>query len=99
MTEDVRNSAYQEGRRAGLALAALAASLVAFLSLLGLEKALLAMALAYLASRGAVHSSRSRRLAGWALLISLLYTGLFATVLIVFHAKLAEIIRLLQQLG
>ena len=48
---DPAGPAFAEGKRTGLAIGALAASAVAFVSLLGIEKAILGLALAALAAR------------------------------------------------
>ncbi|HTL51181.1 MAG TPA: hypothetical protein VL860_01265 [Planctomycetota bacterium] len=98
--EDIRSAeAYQAGQRSGLAIAAVAASAVAFISLLGIEKALLAVVLALLARRGAALPTPARKLSGIALGLSGLYAAFFVTVLVLFHDKVAEFIRLLQQLS
>ena len=51
---DPIHAAYQDGRRLGLATAALALSIVAFINLLGIEKSILAIVLALLAMQGAL---------------------------------------------
>ena len=99
MNEDSHTEAFREGKRAGLAIAAIAGSAVAFVSLLGIEKALLAIILAILASRGAAPKSHTRRLASVAIGLGLLYVVTFAVVMALFHDKLGELIRLLQQMG
>jgi len=99
MHEDLHAEAFREGRRAGLAIAALAGSLVAFISLLGIEKAILAIALAIVAGRRAAPRSWTRRSAFVALGIAALYMLTFAVVMALYHEKVAELIRLLQQAG
>jgi len=99
MSEDSNTQAFREGRQAGLAVAAVAMSAIAFVSLLGLEKAILAAALALLARRGTVAGSHSRRLARLALAIAILYALTFVAVMALYHEKLAELIRLLQHMG
>lgn len=99
MHEDMHTEAFQEGKRAGLAIAALAGSAVAFVSLLGIEKTILAIVLAVLAIRGSAPRSRARRLALAALGIAAVYVLTFAVAMALFHEKLYELIRLLQQLG
>jgi len=99
MHEDTHAEAFREGKRAGLAIAALAGSAVAFVSLLGIEKAILAITLAVLAIRGTAPRSRARRLASVALGIAVIYVLTFAVVMALFHEKLYELIRLLQQMG
>lgn len=101
--QDAANSryerAYEEGRRAGLATAALATSVVAFISLLGLEKAILAGVLGILAIRGTGAASRGRRLGLAAVGVAGVYAITFVIVLVVFRDRLAELFRLLQQMG
>jgi hypothetical protein len=96
---DRQTAVFAEGRRTGLAIAALAASIVAFINLLGMEKGILAVVLSVLALRGAAPATRARRLALAALGIAFLYVLTFVIVLILFHEKLGELIRMLQQLG
>ena len=91
--------AYSQGRRAGLATAALAASGVAFLSLLGIEKAALALTLGILALRQARPASAARRLALMAIVIAAVYVVSFFTLLWLYRDELAQLIRLLHQLG
>ena len=99
MHEDAHTEAFREGKRAGLAIGALAGSAVAFISLLGVEKAILAITLAILAIRGTAPRSRARRMASVALGIAVVYVLTFALVMALFHEKLYELIRLLQQMG
>ncbi len=96
---DPAEAAYREGRSAGLALGALAISAVAFISLLGIEKAVLALALALLGMRGAVIGSRSRRLAIAAIVITCVYAATYIVVVALYHDKISALIRMLQQLG
>jgi hypothetical protein len=76
--------AFDAGRRAGLATAALALSLVAFFSLLGAEKALLAIALGILARRGSQAGSVGRRLATVAIGIATVFLVSIVFILIQF---------------
>jgi uncharacterized membrane protein len=99
MNETMHADSFQEGKRTGLAIGALAAAAVAFVSLLGIEKAVLAIVLGVLAVRGASPASRSRRLALLALGIAVVYALTFAVVMILFHQKIGELFRLLQQMG
>lgn len=91
--------AFAAGRRAGLAAAALALSLIAFLSLLGAEKALLAIALAVLARRGAQPGSAGRRLATVAIGIATVFLITITFVLIVFWKELVGLVHHLMQLS
>lgn len=78
VAEDPVAAAFEDGRRAGLAAAAMALSLVAFFSLLGAEKALLAIALGMMARRGSRPGSAGRRLATVAIGIVLQTTPAFS---------------------
>jgi hypothetical protein len=92
-------SAYGDGKSMGLALGALAASAVAFVSLLGIEKAGLALVLAVLAIRGTWSGSRARRLAIASIAVACIYAVTYILVIFVYHDKLAELLRLMQRLG
>ena len=91
--------AFDAGRRAGLAVAALALSVVAFLSLLGAEKAILALVLAAAALRGARAGAPARRLAVAAVVLATLFLITVAVVLVVFWDQLAELVALLEKLS
>jgi hypothetical protein len=93
------NDAYEAGRRAGLATAALALSIAAFINLLSLEKSVLAIVLGFLALKGARHRRAEHRFARAAIVIGAVHVVTLVTVLIVFHDRLAELIRLLRQIG
>jgi hypothetical protein len=99
MNHDSHTEAFREGKRAGLAIAAIGGSAVAFVSLLGIEKAVLAIVLAIVAIRGAAPKSHTRRLAFVAIGLAMLYVVTFAVVMVLFHDKLGELIRLLQQMS
>lgn len=96
---DLAKAAYADGRNSGLAVGALAASLVAFISLLGIEKAVLALVLAIFGLREARPGSRARQLSLWTLLIVGLYVVTFVVVLVLYHQKLVELVHLMQKLG
>lgn len=96
---DPAMAAYRQGRQAGLALGALAVSAVAFISLLGLEKAILGIVLAVLALRGMAPGSPDRRISVAAIAIACVYAVTFVIVMILFREKFFELGRLLQQLG
>lgn len=87
-----------QGRRQGLATAALALGVLSFIQLLGMEKALLAIGLAVLALRGA-SLPRTRGLAIAGLVLGGLYLAIAGVSLVLFRDKLTELIRLLQSLG
>ena len=98
-TENGHAQVFEDGRRAGLATAALALSLVSFLSLLGAEKALLAIALGIMARRGSQPGSGGRRLATVAIGIATVFLVSIAFVLIVFWKELVDIVNHLRQLS
>jgi hypothetical protein len=93
------HSAHRDGYCLGLATAALALSAVAFINMLGVEKSVLSAVLALLALRGAQPVGQLLRRGKAALLISALYAVTIVTVLVLFHDKFAELIRLMQKLG
>jgi hypothetical protein len=87
--------AYKAGRRDGLALGALALALVAFINVLSVEKSILAVVLAILALKAAPGSRR----VNWALGVAALHIVTWVTVLVLFHDKLGQLLKLFQQLG
>ena len=91
-TERAHAQAFEDGRRAGLATAALALSLVCYFSLLGAEKALLAIALAIMARRGSRRGSAGRRLATAAIAISTVFLVSIVCVLVLFWEELVGIV-------
>ena len=72
---------------------------MAFISLLGIEKAVLALALAVLGMRGAANGSSARRLAIAAMIIACVYAATYIVVVALYHDKISALIRMLQQLG
>jgi hypothetical protein len=92
------SAAVQRGRTEGLAIAALALSLVSFVNLLGAEKALLSVVLGALAFGGA-QTSVARRRGLLAIGLSLLYVCTIVVVLIVFREKLGQLVQLLHELS
>jgi hypothetical protein len=99
VSEDQFAQAFDAGRRAGLATAAMALSLVAFFSLLGAEKALLAIALAVLARRGSQPGSAGRRLATVAIGVATVFLVSIAFILIMFWDELVGLVLYLRQLS
>jgi len=91
-------SARGQGRREGLAIAALALGLVSFLNLLGAEKALLALVLGFAALSGASDAVVRRR-ASIAIALGIVYLVTILIVLVMFREQLRELIELLQTLG
>lgn len=100
ITEADLERAYQEGRRIGLATAALALSVVAFLNLLGLEKSLLAAVLAVVALRGAGSATpRIIRLSRAALGVAALHVVTIVVVIVFYHDQLLRLLQLLHKLS
>lgn len=91
--------AFRQGRRAGLGIAALALGVVSFISLLGTEKALLAIALGVLAVRGAARGSASRRMGVAAIVLGAAFIVTVAVLLAVYHDKVASFVATLHQLS
>jgi hypothetical protein len=91
--------AFDAGRRAGLAVAAVALGVVTFLSLLGLEKAGLAIILGVLALRGRTVGVATRRLAMAAIGLGTLFVVSLVILLVVYWDRLAWFIRELQKLS
>ncbi len=91
--------AYDAGRRVGFGVSALAIGLVAFLNLLGAEKAILAIALGALAVRGSDLSPLPRRLGSAAIVLGAVFLLTVGVVLVVFWDQAVEFVRLLQQLS
>jgi hypothetical protein len=90
--------AFNEGRRAGLVLGALAVSLAAFVNLLSVEKSILGAVLAIIAIRG-VEDGTTVRLGRLALCIAAMHLSIAAIVFTLFRDKLVHLIHLLQTLG
>ena len=91
--------AFDAGRRVGFGVSALVLSLVAFLSLLGAEKAILAIVLGALAIRGGKSGSLARRLGIAAMAIGAVFLGTVITVLALFWDRFMELIHALHQLS
>lgn len=91
--------AFNTGRRAGLAIAALALAVVAFLSLLGMEKAGLAIILGVLALRGTNAGTVTRRLAIAAIGLGTLFIITVVILAAVYWDRLVHIIVELQKLS
>ena len=87
-----------EGRRQGLAIAALALGLVSFVNLLGAEKSILAIVLAVIAMSGSnVRVVRHRAM--FAIGLSVLQIVTILVVLLLFRDQLGQLIGLLRKLG
>jgi len=96
---DPVQAAYVDGRRIGLATAALALSVVSFVNMLGMEKSILAVVLALLAMEGAAVRTAARRRGRAALVIAAVYAISIAVVLVIFRARLMELLQLLHKLS
>lgn len=96
---DEAKIAFRKGRQAGLGTAALALSIVSFISLLGLEKAILAAVLGLAAWRGAAAGTQGKKRGWLAVIIAGGYAVFFGVMILIYHDKFAVLIRMLQQLG
>ena len=92
-------AAYQDGKRAGLAIAALALAVVAFINLLNLEKSLLAIVLAILSLQGAATYGVARKWARAALVIAIAHIVLLTVLVTLYRSVFIELFRLLQKLS
>jgi hypothetical protein len=99
IAESPCDETFRLGRSTGLAIAALALSIVSFISLLGAEKAILAIVLGLLAARAAAPGSLPRKLAVAAVSIAIVFLLTCAVIVVVYWDKLAELIQLLQKLS
>jgi uncharacterized BrkB/YihY/UPF0761 family membrane protein len=91
-------AARNQGRRQGLAIAALALGLVSFLNLLGAEKSILAIVLAISAMSGSV-SRQVRRRSLAAIGLAILHLVTIGVVLVLFQEELGQLVELLQKLA
>jgi hypothetical protein len=96
---DQRVEAYDAGRRVGFGVSALALGLVTFLSLIGAEKAILAIVLGTLAVRGSKARSLSRRLGAAAIVLGAVFLATVGVVLVVFWNDVVEFVMQLQRLS
>lgn len=90
--------ARDNGRREGLAIAALALGLVSFLNLLGAEKSILALVLAVTAMSHSSSKTVQRR-SLIAMGLALVHLVTIAVVLVLFHDELGEFIQTLNKLS
>ena len=91
--------AFADGRRVGLATAALAVGVVSFLSLLGAEKAVLAVVLGALAIRGAGVGTSARRRGVAAIVLGGLFVVTLAVFLVLFADQFAQLVQSLHKLS
>jgi len=90
--------ARDDGRRQGLAIAALALGLISFLNLLGTEKSILAIVLGVIAMSGS--SSRLVRQRSFiAIGLALLQIVTIGVVLLLFQDELGQLVELLSKLS
>ena len=90
---------YQDGKREGLALAAFALAIVAFINLLGIEKSLLAGVLAILALQSGSTGLRAPRWAKPAVAIAIVHLMTVVTVVVLLGDKLGQLFLLLHKLS
>ena len=99
-TSDQIQNAYRAGRAAGLSIAAVAASIVAFVNALGVEKSGLAIVLALFVLRGIRPADPKSRRRGWiALAFGIAHVILVVVILVLFRDRFAQILRLMQGVG
>jgi hypothetical protein len=91
--------AFRAGRSMGLAVGALALSAVSFLTLLGAEKAILAIVLGVFAAREAAPATPARRLAGGAVLLATLFLITLGVLLALYWNEAIELVQQLQKLS
>ena len=91
--------AYNAGRRVGFGISALVLSIVAYLSMLGFEKAILAIVLGVLAIKSAENNTIAKRLGIISICLGILFIITAIVVLIIFRDKVAEFITLLKQIS
>jgi hypothetical protein len=91
--------AYAAGRRDGLGVAALTLGIVTYLSLLGVEKAVLVIVLGALAIRGGRPGSVAQKFGTAAIVLGVLFIVTFIVVMICYRDKVAELFALLQKLS
>jgi hypothetical protein len=97
-TADSESAARRRGRSEGMATAAVALGVVAFLNLLGTEKGILAIVLAVLSLRNLPADAPPRR-ARIAIALGVVQLATVVMVLVLFHDKLRQLIELLRTLG
>ena len=91
--------AYNTGRRVGFGISALVLSIVAYLSMLGFEKAILAIVLGVLALKGTENKTITKRLGIISICLGVLFIITAIVMLIIFRDKVAEFITLLKQIS
>ena len=100
VVENAALASFQRGRRMGLATAALALGVISFLNLLGAEKSLLAIALAFMALRGAeMPNQLVRNRARIALTLGVLHMLTIVVILALFQDDFRELLNLVYELS
>ena len=97
--QDRYTEGFQAGRRMGFGISGLALGLVTFLSLLGLEKAILTMVLGALAMRGDPRVPAAKRLGIAAIALSVIFILTAVVLLYLFHDRYSELIENLKKLS
>ncbi|MCA9443655.1 MAG: hypothetical protein KC964_22835 [Candidatus Omnitrophica bacterium] len=92
-------AAYEAGRRVGMGVSAVALGCVTFLSLLGVEKALLTIVLGILACKGSPPAPFARKLGLVSIALGVVFLVTAAVLLVTFHQEFAEFVKLLQTLS
>jgi len=90
---------YRAGRRTGIGIAALAIGITTYLSLLGAEKAVLAVVLGVLALRGEPHGTLARRLGIASVVLGSVFIVTIPVLLVVFWDRVAEFVSILSKLS
>lgn len=96
--QDQLVEAYNSGRRVGFGISALALSVVTYLSLLGFEKAILAIVLGALAMQ-AGQRTLARRLGIISIALGVIFMVTVIVLIIVFQEKVMEFVTLLKELS
>jgi hypothetical protein len=86
-------AAYERGRRVGLATAALALAVIAYVNLLGIEKSLLAVAFAAAALRGVPLSMIIRARTWIAVALASVHAITVVVIVVVYADKIAALAR------
>ena len=90
---------YSVGLRVGFGIAALTIGLVSFLSLLGVEKAVTAIVFGALAMRGVAPGRLANRLGIAGVILGAVFLVTLAILLVLFHDRAMELIRMLAKLS
>jgi hypothetical protein len=96
---EAMTEAFCAGRRVGFGISALSLVLITFVSMLGVEKVILAMILGRLAIRGSARGTQAYRLGVAAIRIGICFLVAFAVGLIVFWGRVIEFFEALQRIS